>query len=186
MNGQGEVNHSASISIAAKILIATMCALFGTAAQAQIACTEDNTVTANVVAMDQPILFNRLGASNINGMIYALARDVVDILTEAPVDPNNLTVQLAHIRSAAAELPLQIDDVAFFPDLGEVFEHFVMANMVPAPSIVGSDMPNDIWRPQCLEGFDVAVGDGLPRLSSQQGVDDRLIVPNTPGVEVAG
>jgi len=89
MSGQGEASHPATISTVAKILIATMCALFGTAAQAQIVCTAANTVTANVVAMDQPILFNRLGASNINGMIYALARDVVDIATEIPVDPNN-------------------------------------------------------------------------------------------------
>jgi len=38
----------------------------------------------------------------------------------AVVDPNNLTVQLQHVRAAAAELPLTIDDAAWFPDLGEV------------------------------------------------------------------
>ena len=75
MKGQGEASHPATISIAARILIATICALFGTAAQAEI-CRE---VTADIVAMDQPILFNRLGASNVNGMIFALARDVVAI-----------------------------------------------------------------------------------------------------------
>jgi len=88
MNGQGEANHVATISIAAKILIATICALFGAAAQAEVSCPR--TVTANVVAMDQPILFNRLGASNINGMIYALARDVVTLDGEQPVDPANM------------------------------------------------------------------------------------------------
>ena len=96
MDGQGESNNPATISIAAKILIATICALFGSAAQAAVSC--DREVTANVVAMDQPILFNRLGASNINGMIYALARDVValntDIATGAvegqPVNTANL------------------------------------------------------------------------------------------------
>ena len=36
------------------------------------------TVTADVVAFDQPLMFNRLGAQNINGMIFALRRDVVD------------------------------------------------------------------------------------------------------------
>ncbi len=35
------------------------------------------TVTADVVALDQPFYYNRLGAINANGMIYALARDVV-------------------------------------------------------------------------------------------------------------
>jgi hypothetical protein len=88
MNGQGESNHPATISIAAKILFVAMCALFGTAAQAKDSC--ERNVTANVVAMDQPILFNRLGASNINGMIYALARDVVALDTEQPVDTSSL------------------------------------------------------------------------------------------------
>ncbi len=39
------------------------------------------TVTANVVAFDQPIMYNRLGAQNINGMIYALRHDVIDKAT---------------------------------------------------------------------------------------------------------
>ena len=38
----------------------------------------------------------------------------------AVVDPDNLMIQLAHIRAAAAELPLTLDDLALFPDLGEV------------------------------------------------------------------
>ncbi|MCA8924760.1 MAG: DEAD/DEAH box helicase [Planctomycetes bacterium] len=38
----------------------------------------------------------------------------------AVVDPDNLTVQLAHVRAAAAELPLGLDDAATFPDLGEI------------------------------------------------------------------
>lgn len=43
-------------------------------------------ITANVVALDQPIVYNRLGAVNPIGMIYALRRDVVNKstgLTEA-------------------------------------------------------------------------------------------------------
>ena len=94
MSGQGKANHRAAISNVTKILIATICALFGSAAQAEVSC--DREVTANVVAMDQPILFNRLGASNINGMIYALARDVVALNTATgavegqPVNTANL------------------------------------------------------------------------------------------------
>ena len=38
----------------------------------------------------------------------------------AVIDKNNLYIQMAHIRAAAAELPLTIDDITFFPDLGEV------------------------------------------------------------------
>ncbi len=39
---------------------------------------------------------------------------------QAVVDPDNLTIQLAHVRAACAELPLTLDDVASFPDLGEI------------------------------------------------------------------
>ena len=46
------------------------------AGHAGAACT--NTVTASVVAIDQPLMFNRLGAQNVNGMMYALRRDVID------------------------------------------------------------------------------------------------------------
>src|SRR5499426_2185551 len=38
-------------------------------------------LTANVVALDQVFFYNRLGAQNPAGMIYALRRDVVDVAT---------------------------------------------------------------------------------------------------------
>lgn len=38
----------------------------------------------------------------------------------AIVDRDNLLIQLSHIRAAAAELPLTMDDIALFPALGEV------------------------------------------------------------------
>lgn len=38
----------------------------------------------------------------------------------AVIDKNNLFIQLAHVRAAAAELPLTLDDAAVFPDLGEI------------------------------------------------------------------
>lgn len=45
-------------------------------AEAAIRC--ERTLVANVVALDQPLMFNRLGAQNANGMMFALRRDVVD------------------------------------------------------------------------------------------------------------
>lgn len=38
----------------------------------------------------------------------------------AVLDRDNLAIQLAHVRAAAAELPLSLDDAARFPDLGEI------------------------------------------------------------------
>jgi hypothetical protein len=45
-------------------------------AHASISC--ERTVKADIVAIDQPLMFNRLGAQNVNGMVYALKRDIVD------------------------------------------------------------------------------------------------------------
>lgn len=56
------------------IWVATLLAGAG-AAGAKVSC-KDNTVYANVVALDQPISINRLGAAQPGGMIFALARDV--------------------------------------------------------------------------------------------------------------
>ncbi|MGB3625648.1 MAG: hypothetical protein WA989_07465 [Henriciella sp.] len=47
-----------------------------TSALAQDAVCE-RTVKAKVVALDQPMMFNRMGAQNVNGMMYALRSDVV-------------------------------------------------------------------------------------------------------------
>src|SRR3990172_12496353 len=65
------------------------------------ALTCPNTVIAKVVILDTPILFNRLGAQNVNWMTYALRRDVVAGLdgTGAPLTqggsatPGNVSVR---------------------------------------------------------------------------------------------
>ena len=57
--------------------------LLSTQVAAAITCAR--TLTADVVAFDQPIMFNRLGAANVNGMMYALRRDVVNKSTLAPL-----------------------------------------------------------------------------------------------------
>src|SRR5262245_46068255 len=57
-------------------------------AQAGAAITCARTLTADVIAFDQPIMFNRLGAANVNGMMYALRRDVVNKSTLAPLTVN--------------------------------------------------------------------------------------------------
>jgi len=78
MNGcsklRGDLTQRARFH-AVSFFIFTLAILAGTSAQAQDACTR--TVKADVVALDMPLMFNRLGAQNINGMMYALKRDVV-------------------------------------------------------------------------------------------------------------
>ena len=54
------------------------CSMFGLQSQAEAAVRCERNLVANVVALDQPLMFNRLGAQNANGMMFALRRDVVD------------------------------------------------------------------------------------------------------------
>ncbi len=56
-------------------------------ADAAPSCTDTNTVIADVVAMDQPLVYNRLGAINPTGMIFSLRRDVVNEINGQPGDP---------------------------------------------------------------------------------------------------
>ncbi len=60
---------------AALVLIATS----GAHAQTPPPTTCERTVKAEVVALDQALIYNRLGVINPAGMIYALKRDVVAI-----------------------------------------------------------------------------------------------------------
>ena len=45
----------------------------------------------------------------------------------AVIDKDNLFIQLAHVRAAASELPITLDDAAVFPDLGEIVPVLIKA-----------------------------------------------------------
>ena len=72
--------RNASCALLAGALLALLAA---PAAQAAISC--QRTVSANVVAFDKPLMYNRLGASNVNGMMYALRRDVINTDSKLPL-----------------------------------------------------------------------------------------------------
>ena len=44
------------------------------------------TIHAEVVALDQELIYNRFGSKNPYGMIYALKRDVMNVADESPMD----------------------------------------------------------------------------------------------------
>ena len=52
-------------------------------AEAAISCARN--LTADVVVLDMPLMYNRLGAANINGTIFALRRDVINSTTHVPI-----------------------------------------------------------------------------------------------------
>ncbi len=83
------------------------------------------TITANVLALDQPLVYNRLGATTPGGMIYALRKDVVKKTTGLtanrfpPVSPPSLSpepeVQLSWlIRGSVAIIEIILVIVAIF------------------------------------------------------------------------
>lgn len=63
--------------------IGSALALVPGAALAAAQCAR--TITADVVALDQPLMFNRLGAQNVNGTMFALRRDVIDSQSGLPL-----------------------------------------------------------------------------------------------------
>ena len=60
-------------------------------ASAQTTC--GRTIRANVVALDQVFFYNRLGAVNPAGMIYALRSDVVPINPALGLVPGNVQLR---------------------------------------------------------------------------------------------
>ena len=81
------------------------------AGQAQAAVTCTDTITAKVVVLDNPTVFNRLGAQNPNWITYALKRDViaVDPITRLPtgaVPGTGLTAGNVELRPDKRPRPL--------------------------------------------------------------------------------
>ncbi len=77
-------------------------------AQAAIVCQRD--VSADLVAIDQPLMYNRIGAGNINGMIFALRRDVINSTTLLPltVDPAGAVAGQVELRPDRRPRPLAL------------------------------------------------------------------------------
>src|ERR1044072_3949272 len=78
------------------------------AGEAAPAITCARTITADVIALDQPIMFNRLGAQNVNGMMYALRRDVINKVSRKPLtlDPAGAVPGQVDVRSDDSHRPV--------------------------------------------------------------------------------
>jgi hypothetical protein len=87
-------------------LLSLVLLLTGVSAQAQV-CTR--TIKANVVALDQVIMYNRLGTVNPGGMIYALKSDVVAIDASKGIAAGNVRLR-ANKRPRPIVLRMNIGD----------------------------------------------------------------------------
>ena len=67
----------------ALVLLGFMAAVVALPAHAAISC--ERQIRADVVAFDKPLMYNRLGATNVNGMMYALKRDVINTQSMLPL-----------------------------------------------------------------------------------------------------
>ncbi|MFN2563581.1 MAG: copper oxidase [Gemmatimonadaceae bacterium] len=66
--------------------------LIPSAAAAQAACAR--TITADVVALDQVVFYNRLGTYDPAGMMFALRRDVIPLQPGTEIGPGNVQLRL--------------------------------------------------------------------------------------------
>ncbi len=79
MTGRGKTTQTASFFAKhLRVLVLVLGVGVSYTSQAQVPADVCNReLSANIVAIDMPLMFNRLGAQNINGMMYALRGDVV-------------------------------------------------------------------------------------------------------------
>ena len=84
--GVGQVLHLSARQWLTGISAALLLLTLSLTASAQ---TCDRTITADVVALDQPFFWNRLGAVQPQGMVFALRRDVVPVDSKLGLVPGN-------------------------------------------------------------------------------------------------
>lgn len=72
-----------------------------------------NALVADVVAIDHPMVFNRLGAQNVNWMMYALRHDIIDVASNKTLDYTIVGDQLF----ASAKANNTSRGIALRPDL---------------------------------------------------------------------
>jgi hypothetical protein len=73
------------------------------------ACTQE--ITANVVVLDNPTVFNRLGAQNPNWIMYALERDVINSSTRVPCSQGACDAGNVELRPDKRPRPLVVRSI---------------------------------------------------------------------------
>jgi hypothetical protein len=149
------------------LLPGTVMRTAGTAAEAApIGCGTlpgTRTITAQVVALDQPFTYNRLGASNPTGMIYALRRDVVvksgadqgkalTLLPDSAAQPGNVALR-ADKRPRPLVLRANVGDC-----LEIHFQNLLSPQPVEAPEPEEPPDPGEPEEPPVSQPVDRNVG----------------------------
>ncbi len=144
------------------------------------------TLTANVVTIDMPIVNNRLGASNVNGMMFALREDIVSIsasntdITALTTDPiTGVQRRNAKLRDDKRPRPLVLR-VAEGDCLNVSFQNLV------------SPVPNPLNAPVDRDGIgndpNPVTADGMPQIPTfvDEQVLDRRTSFHAAGMQLRG
>ncbi|MEY2687137.1 MAG: hypothetical protein RL375_1335, partial [Pseudomonadota bacterium] len=125
------------------------------------------TVVADVVALDQSIVYNRFGSFNPYGMIYALKRDVVDLDTGLTLDQPGATAKPCRValRSDKRPRPLVLRG-----NIGDKLEvNFTNLLCEDAPGTPGNDpfaevepLVPEVPEPGVVEAVEVPNGFSRP------------------------
>ncbi|MDH3280301.1 MAG: DUF2460 domain-containing protein, partial [Gammaproteobacteria bacterium] len=100
--------------------VSVLMMMYAGGASAAVTC--NRTLTADVVAFDMPLMWNRLGAQNINGMMYALRRDVVRLSDSLPLNQISDFPEATHTGDGAEmEFAVTFDATATGTDGVDVF-----------------------------------------------------------------
>jgi len=177
MFGLERFNGNSTVCFAALGLVAAL--LAPGIAQAQAPC--NRTITAKVVAIDQPIMYNRLGAQNINGMVFALRRDVIDKTTGLPeVAGGTLSAGNVQLRPDKRPRPLVLR-VAEGDCLTVEFENLLATSANPSQQPFGlpafkAPFAND----QVADRFASFHAQGLQLVSTGGMANDGSLVGENP------
>lgn len=117
---------------------------------AELVVDSGRVIIANVVALDQPLIYNRLGATTPGGMIYALRRDVINKdtgLTEA--EGGILAPGQVMLRPDKRPRPLTLR-----MNVGDKLQINFQNLLAPEP-LLGPPLPPDPEHPEL---------DGIPEL----------------------
>ncbi len=121
------------LALTGALLLLPLCLAAPSPVSAQASCT--TTVRADVVALDQFLTFNRLGAVNPQGMIYALARDVVPKNT--PPEDQDLAHSCLNASCSPGDVKLRDDKrprpIALRVNEGECLE-ITFTNLLAKPA----------------------------------------------------
>ncbi|MGB8841008.1 MAG: hypothetical protein WCC64_08030 [Aliidongia sp.] len=92
-----------------------------------------NTIDADVVAIDQPIFFNRLGANMPGGMIYALRRDIVSDAKDGEISAGHARLNPNH-RPRPLVLRARVGDCLHIR-----FQNLLAPNALEGPEVTLKD-----------------------------------------------